>query len=92
MTVNMRTLPIRIDAAIDSGLAEQRIVGTVTIVLRDSQVVYQRAAGLANRETGTPMQLKHWLPSQPAWSTLDSRHRIAAGLPPHMQTDLHQYG
>lgn len=41
-----------IDAAIDSALAEKRIVGTVVLVAEDGRITYQRAAGLADRETG----------------------------------------
>ena len=47
----------RIDAAIDQAIAEQRIVGTVVIVSQDGKVVYQRAAGFADRESKRPMQV-----------------------------------
>lgn len=46
-----------IDAAIDSALQEQRIVGSVVLVSRDGKLVYQRAAGYADREARRPMQL-----------------------------------
>lgn len=46
----------RIDAAIDKALADKRIVGTVVLVARDGQLVYRRAAGLADREAGRPVR------------------------------------
>ncbi|MGQ0565900.1 MAG: serine hydrolase domain-containing protein [Gemmobacter sp.] len=46
----------RIDAAIDAAM-EHRIVGCVVLVHRDGEPVYARAAGLADREQGTPMAL-----------------------------------
>lgn len=45
----------RMDTAIDRAIAEQRIVGTVVVVMRDGQVVYRRAAGFADREAARPM-------------------------------------
>jgi CubicO group peptidase (beta-lactamase class C family) len=47
----------RIDTAIDSALKEQRIVGAVVLVSRDGKLVYQRAAGFADREANRPMQM-----------------------------------
>lgn len=47
----------RIDAAIDSALAEQRIAGAVVLVSRDGKLVYERAAGFADREAQRPMQM-----------------------------------
>jgi CubicO group peptidase (beta-lactamase class C family) len=41
-----------IDAAIDSALVENRIVGTIVLVAEDGELTYQRAAGLADREAG----------------------------------------
>lgn len=46
----------RLDAVIDRALAGQRIVGTVVLVARDGDIVYRRAAGLADREAGVPMR------------------------------------
>ncbi|MFE0018655.1 serine hydrolase domain-containing protein [Mesorhizobium sp. NPDC059054] len=40
-----------IDEAIDLALLERRIVGAVVLVAKDGTLIYQRAAGLANRET-----------------------------------------
>ena len=45
----------RVDAAIDAALV-QRIVGCVILINKDGQEIYARAAGLADREAGTPMQ------------------------------------
>lgn len=47
----------RIDGAIDRAIAEQRIVGTVVLVSHDGKLVYQRAAGFADRESKRPMQI-----------------------------------
>ena len=45
-----------IDSAIDRALAENRIVGAVVLVAHDGAIVYHQAAGLADRERGTPMR------------------------------------
>ena len=45
----------RMDAVIDRAIAEDRIVGAVVLVSVDGKVVYHRAAGMADREAGTPM-------------------------------------
>src|SRR5947209_8524976 len=45
-----------VDSAIDRALAENRIVGAVVLIARDGEIVYRRAAGLADREHGTPMR------------------------------------
>lgn len=44
----------RLDAVIDASLG-RRIVGSVTLVARDGEMVYRRAAGFADREAGKPM-------------------------------------
>ena len=46
----------RLDAVIDATVAERRIVGGQILVARDGEVVYARAAGHADRETGAPMR------------------------------------
>lgn len=46
-----------IDAAIDRALSENRIVGAVVLVAEQGKLVYQRAAGLADREAGRPVRL-----------------------------------
>lgn len=56
MAVKDDGMGARLDAAIDHALASQRIVGTVVVVLHDGNVVYRRAAGLADREAATPMR------------------------------------
>jgi CubicO group peptidase (beta-lactamase class C family) len=45
------------DRALDQALSSGRIVGAVVIIARDGKVVYQRAAGLADREAGGTMRL-----------------------------------
>lgn len=47
----------RLDAAINRALEEQRIVGAVVLVSRDGKLVYQRAAGFADREARRPMRM-----------------------------------
>jgi CubicO group peptidase (beta-lactamase class C family) len=45
-----------LDRALDSALAEQRIVGAVLLVAQRGEIVYRRAAGLADREAGRSLQ------------------------------------
>lgn len=47
----------RVDAAIDKALSERRIVGAVVMVARGGERAYARAAGMADREAGRPVQL-----------------------------------
>ncbi|RQZ39909.1 class A beta-lactamase-related serine hydrolase [Burkholderia sp. Bp9090] len=49
-------LPERLDTALDRALADARVVGAVVLVARHGQLRYARAAGLADREAGTPMR------------------------------------
>ncbi|WP_342376895.1 serine hydrolase [Myxococcus stipitatus] len=51
-----RAITAKMDAVIDKALQEQRIVGTVVVVVKDGQVVYRRAAGYSDREAHTPMR------------------------------------
>lgn len=44
----------RLDAVIEASLSG-RIVGSVTLVARDGEIIYRRAAGFADREAGRPM-------------------------------------
>jgi CubicO group peptidase (beta-lactamase class C family) len=44
-----------LDSVIDRALAENRIVGTVVLVLQDGKFAYRRAAGYADREAQAPM-------------------------------------
>ncbi len=47
----------RIDAVVDGAITEQRLVGAVVLVSHDGKLVYQRAAGLADREAKRPMEI-----------------------------------
>ena len=47
----------KVDAVIDQAIAENRIVGAVVLVAEDGKIVYERAAGLADRESRKPMQV-----------------------------------
>jgi CubicO group peptidase (beta-lactamase class C family) len=44
----------RLDAVIDTALADRKIVGGVVLVARDGELAYGRAAGHADREAGVP--------------------------------------
>lgn len=46
-----------LDQAVDRALAERRIVGGVVLVSQDGRPVYQRAAGLADRDTARPVRI-----------------------------------
>jgi CubicO group peptidase (beta-lactamase class C family) len=50
-------LTANVDEAIDQALAENRIVGAVVLVSKDGKLVYQRAAGLVDREANRRMEL-----------------------------------
>lgn len=50
-------LASRIDAAVERALAERRIVGAVVLVAHEGKLVYSRAAGLADRESGRAMEV-----------------------------------
>ena len=47
----------KLDAVLDKAVADGRIVGAVVMLARNGQVVYERAAGMADAEKGTPMRL-----------------------------------
>jgi CubicO group peptidase (beta-lactamase class C family) len=51
----MTRLARHVDCVIDGAIARERIVGTVVLVAVDGELVYHRAAGYANRETGQRM-------------------------------------
>src|SRR5262245_39542200 len=55
--LNPPALSARVDRVIDEALASDRVVGAVVFISRDGRLVYQRAAGLADRETGQAMRL-----------------------------------
>ncbi|HKX31388.1 MAG TPA: serine hydrolase domain-containing protein [Blastocatellia bacterium] len=46
-----------IDGLIDQAISSGRLVGAVVLIACDGQLVYRRAAGLADRETGQAMRL-----------------------------------
>ncbi|WP_421105477.1 serine hydrolase domain-containing protein [Serratia marcescens] len=46
-----------IDGAIEQALREKRLVGAVVLVAQGGEIVYHRAAGMADREAGKPMAL-----------------------------------
>jgi CubicO group peptidase (beta-lactamase class C family) len=48
-------LAARLDPVLDAAISAERIVGAVVLVARDGQVVYHRAAGLADREANVPV-------------------------------------
>ncbi|MBK5571010.1 serine hydrolase domain-containing protein [Ensifer sp. 2YAB10] len=50
------SLGARLDPVIDQAIADKRIVGAVILVARDGELVYARAAGLADREAGRAMK------------------------------------
>ena len=47
----------KVDAVIDQAIAEDRIVGAAVLVASDDRIVYERAAGLADKESRKPMQI-----------------------------------
>jgi CubicO group peptidase (beta-lactamase class C family) len=51
-----RTLSEHLDRVIEGALARERIVGVVVRLALDGKVVYLRAAGMADRESGLPMR------------------------------------
>ncbi|MDR6872979.1 CubicO group peptidase (beta-lactamase class C family) [Bosea sp. BE125] len=59
-TQDLRTpsLSNALDAAIDDALSEGRIAGGVVLVAENGEIVYERAAGHADRETGRQMQIE----------------------------------
>lgn len=46
-----------LNAAIDTALGENRIVGAVVLVAREGEIVFRRAAGWADREAERPMRI-----------------------------------
>lgn len=50
------SLSTRLDAVIDGAIAAERIVGAVVLARQNGQPIYTRAAGLADREAGSPMR------------------------------------
>lgn len=50
------TMKSRLDAVMDDAIARRTIVGAVVMVAREGETIYRRAAGLADREAGTPVE------------------------------------
>lgn len=50
------TLSSLVDRAIDSALAEQRLVGAMVLVARHGEIIHRRAAGWADREAAIPVR------------------------------------
>lgn len=50
------TLKQKVDAVIDQAIADDRIVGAVVLVSQDGKLVYERAAGVSDKEPRKPMQ------------------------------------
>jgi CubicO group peptidase (beta-lactamase class C family) len=46
----------RVNKVLDHTLADKRLVGAVVLVAHDGQLVYERAAGLADRTDRRPMR------------------------------------
>ena len=46
----------RLDLVVERAISERRLVGAVVLVARDGELVYRRAAGLADREAGRAMR------------------------------------
>jgi CubicO group peptidase (beta-lactamase class C family) len=49
----------RIDHVIEAAIDARRVVGCAVVVARDGEIVHERYAGLADRETGTPVAAGH---------------------------------
>ncbi|MEU4620119.1 serine hydrolase domain-containing protein [Actinoplanes sp. NPDC023801] len=49
----------RIDQVIDTAIATDRVVGCAVVVARHGEIVHERYAGHADRETGTPVTAGH---------------------------------
>lgn len=52
----MSDLSSRIDAAYASAIADKRLVGAVSVIMRDGELAHRRAYGLADRETNSSMR------------------------------------
>ncbi|BCH26484.1 serine hydrolase domain-containing protein [Mesorhizobium sp. L-8-3] len=72
-----------LDNAIDSALADQRIVGCVLLVAEHGRIVFARAAGLADREAGRPMRIDtpfRYASVTKPFTTLAALKLVEAGL------------
>lgn len=51
----MTQLALRIDQVLETAITQQRIVGSIVVVLRRGEVVYRSASGFADRDAGRVM-------------------------------------
>jgi CubicO group peptidase (beta-lactamase class C family) len=58
-TIDDVNLPGRIDEAVRIAVEEERIVGAVVTVFFRRRCIYEKSAGLADRERGVPMRTDH---------------------------------
>jgi CubicO group peptidase (beta-lactamase class C family) len=56
-TIALKEIVRRVDAVIDTALAESRVVGATVLVAVDGETIYARAAGNADREAARPTAL-----------------------------------
>lgn len=54
-SADMTDLSSRVTAVLDTAIEEQRVVGAIALVMRDGDMTYHRAVGLADREAGRRM-------------------------------------
>lgn len=54
--MNLAASTRRLDSVIDQAIAEKHIVGTVVMLSQDGELIYQRAAGFADREASVDMR------------------------------------
>src|SRR5687768_3255857 len=65
-----------LDGVVDQAIADGRLVGAVVLVSHDGKLVYQRAAGNADREANRPMQVDTLF----RWSSVSKPVVTAAAL------------
>jgi CubicO group peptidase (beta-lactamase class C family) len=56
LQVSSHSLDVAVNAALDSAIADKRLVGAVVLIVRDGKFIYRRAAGLADRENRVAMK------------------------------------
>lgn len=52
----MSDLSSRVDAAYTSALNDKRLIGAVSVIMKDGEIAHRRAYGLADREASRPMK------------------------------------
>jgi CubicO group peptidase (beta-lactamase class C family) len=55
-SMRQASLSTGVDAVVEQAIEQQRMIGVVVMISRDGNLVYQRAAGLADREGHVPMR------------------------------------